>query len=219
MKYNIISSSSKGNAIIVEDFLLLDCGVSYKKLEKYINNIKLIFISHSHKDHLNTTTMKHIAYKHPNIKIICGSELVAEKLVKDSCVPLRNIFILKPDKWFDLGKLKVKLEELKHDTPNYALKFEIKKKKGIYIVDTANVDNIKAKDYDLLLIEANYGEMTLQEHIHMCDNPDELFYLKRVPVTHLSYEDANSFLIENMGRNSQYEYIHQSDYNFKEEIQ
>ena len=137
--------------------------------------------------------------------------------MKDSYVPMRNIFILKPNTWFDLGTVKVRLEELEHDTPNYCLKAEIKGKKLIYIVDTANVDNIKAKDYDLFLIEANYNELTLKEHINMCENPDELYYLYRVPTTHLSYQDANSFLIENMNKNSIYEYIHKSDYNFKEE--
>lgn len=161
--------------------------------------------------------MKQIAYKHPNIKVVCGSEYVVRKLIEESYMPLKNIFVLTSNKWFNLGAVKVKLEELEHDTLNYALKFEIKNKKGIYIVDTANVDNIKAKDYDLFLIEANYNELTLKEHINMCENPDELYYLYRVPNTHLSYEQANSFLIENMGKNSQYEYIHQSDYNFKKE--
>ena len=59
--------------------------------------------------------MKQIAYKHPNIKFICGSEVVAEKLVKDSYVPMKNIYVLTPSKWFDLGALKVKLEELRID--------------------------------------------------------------------------------------------------------
>lgn len=46
MRYDIIGSSSKGNAIVVEDMLLLDCGVSYSKLKPYLKKIKLIFISH-----------------------------------------------------------------------------------------------------------------------------------------------------------------------------
>jgi Cft2 family RNA processing exonuclease len=216
VKYNIIGSSSKGNCIIVEDILMLDIGCSYAKIEKYLKKIKLIFLSHAHKDHLLPATAKKIAYEHPTIKFLCGSEVVVEKLVKDSYVPMRNIFILKPNKWFNLGALKVKLEQLEHDTPNYAIKFEIKGKKGIYMVDTADTNGIVAKDYDLYLIEANYNELTLKEHINMCENAYELYYLNRVPLTHLSYEDANSFLIENMGKNSQYEYIHKSNYNFKE---
>ena len=109
------------------------------------------------------------------------------------------------------------MQELVHDTPNYLLKFEIKAKKGIYIVDTENVKEIKAKDYDLFLIESNYKEEILQNHIMNCENDDELFYLKRVPNTHLSFEQANGFLIENMKQESQFEYIHKSSYNFEEE--
>lgn len=47
MKYEIIESSSKGNAIIVDNKLLLDCGTSYAKIKNFLKNIKLIFISHS----------------------------------------------------------------------------------------------------------------------------------------------------------------------------
>ena len=176
----------------------------------------MIFISHVHKDHINSTTIKSIRYNFPNVKFLCGSSYVVEKLVKDSYVPLRNIYVLKTNRWFDLGIMKVKLENLVHDTPNYLLKFEIKKKKGIYIVDTANVNGIKAKDYDLFLIESNYKKDILEFHIENCENQDELFYLNRVPRTHLSFESANSFLIENMKSSSQFEYIHKSQYNFED---
>ena len=40
MNYNIIGSSSKGNCIVVEDVLMLDCGVSYSKIKKYLNKVK-----------------------------------------------------------------------------------------------------------------------------------------------------------------------------------
>lgn len=48
MHYEILSSSSKGNSIIVEDILCLDVGISYRKIRKYLKKIKLIFISHVH---------------------------------------------------------------------------------------------------------------------------------------------------------------------------
>lgn len=215
MKYNVISSSSSGNAIIVEDKILLDCGVSYTKLKPYLKNIKLIFISHVHKDHLLPTTIKHIAYNYPTIKFLTGSEEVVKKLVECG-VNKKSIFILKPRKKYDLGLIKAKLEPLEHDTPNYALMFEYGFKKCAYIVDTASVENIEAKNYDLYLIESNYKRDILEEHLKTCDEEDRI-YLERVPLTHLSYEAANTFLIENMGSNSQFEYIHQSSYNFKEE--
>ena len=46
MRYEIICSGSNGNSIIIEDFMMLDCGVSYKKIINYMPKIKLIFISH-----------------------------------------------------------------------------------------------------------------------------------------------------------------------------
>ena len=46
LEYNIISSSSNGNCIIVKNSLMLDCGVSYKKIKPYLDKVKIIFISH-----------------------------------------------------------------------------------------------------------------------------------------------------------------------------
>lgn len=44
--YNIISSSSKGNAILVNNYMLIDCGVSFKKIKPYLNGIKVICLTH-----------------------------------------------------------------------------------------------------------------------------------------------------------------------------
>ena len=215
MKYEIIGSSSKGNCIIVEDILMLDCGVAYSKIKKHLSKVKLIFISHSHQDHLLPSTVKKIAYNFPTIKFLTGSEEVVEILYVQG-IHTNNIYILKSGKKYDLGLLKVKLEQLYHDTPNYGLKWDLNGKKGIYAVDTEKIDHIEAKNYDLYLIENNYQEKLLQEHIDNCEDVNMLKYLNRVPYTHLSSEQANTFLIENMGENSRYEYIHQSDYNYKE---
>lgn len=149
-----------------------------------------------------------------------GSEEVVKKLVECG-VNKKNIFILKEQKWFDLGLIQAKLDKLEHDTPNYALHFQYELKKGLYVVDTASVENIDAKDYNLYLVENNYQEEILEKHIQECmesnDNEDKLFYLNRVKSTHLSSSKCNDFLINNMGSDSNYEYIHKSNFNFKEE--
>lgn len=215
MNYNTISSSSKGNCIIVEKSLMLDCGVSYKAIKPYLKDIKLIFISHIHKDHLSPTTIQQIAYNYPNIRFVCGSKEVVRKLYKNKVKPV-NIFYLEERQWYTLRFVKLRIDKLEHDTPNHCLHFELGGKKGIYIVDTNNVDNIVAKNYDLYLIESNYNQDILEKHILECEDENELYYLNRVPKTHLSYEQANSFLIENMKEDSWFEYIHQSSYNFEE---
>ena len=216
LDYLIIGSGSKGHAILVQTKILLDCGVSYSKLARYLKYIKIIFVGHQHKDHILPSTIQRIAYNYPNIKFVTSSSDVVIKLTQ-ARVPKKNIFYLQPKKWYSLGIMKVKTEPLTHDVENYGLKWELEGKKGFYATDTSNLDNIEAKGYDLYLIESNYNEELLKKHIEECEDENMLYYLNRVPYTHLSYEQANSFLIENMGDNSQFEYIHQSDYNFEEE--
>ena len=216
MNYKIINSGSDGNCIIINGNFMIDCGVSYKRIKNILKNIKLIFVSHSHSDHLNKKTIKQIAYNFPTIKFVVGSTDLVNTLVEHSNVNKKNIYALPSNKWFDLGMLKLKLEQLEHDVPNHLIKFQIGAKKGIYIVDTNSVKNIKAKDYDLFLIEANYKKEILEKHKQEKNENDEYNHLYRVENTHLSYEEANDFLIENMKSDSQFEYIHQSSYNFEE---
>lgn len=213
MKYEIIGSSSKGNCIVVEDMLMLDCGVTYAKIKPYLKKVKLIFISHIHKDHLLPTTIQKIAYNKPTMKFVTGSKQVVRKL-DELGVNRDNIIYLYNYSWFDLGIIKLKVEPMHHDTENCGLHFKRNGKKGLYVVDTANIDNVNAKNYDLYLIEANYKEEVLERHLKECTQ-EELVYLQRVPKTHLSWNQANTFLIENMGKNSEFQYIHESSYNFE----
>ena len=202
MKYNVISSNSSGNAIIVEDFLLLDCGLPYKKLATYLDKIKVIFISHKHADHLNKTTIKRISFEYPNIKFICGKYLVST-LVRLG-IKEKNILMLDIGKWYSIGIFKVKLDSLTHDIPNCCIHIEFKDKtKLLYAVDTANLDNIVAKNYDYYFVESNYDEDEIETR-------EQLEELKtRIKNTHLSKQQCDKFLMENMGDNSQHIYCHQ----------
>lgn len=49
MNYKIISSCSTGNATIIKDIILIDCGVTFKKLEKYYKQIKIVLLTHIHR--------------------------------------------------------------------------------------------------------------------------------------------------------------------------
>lgn len=46
MGINILASGSTGNSIIINNNLCLDIGIPYKNIKPYLNNIKLIYISH-----------------------------------------------------------------------------------------------------------------------------------------------------------------------------
>jgi mRNA degradation ribonuclease J1/J2 len=217
MKYNIISSSSKGNCYIYNQDLMIDIGTAFAKIKPYLRNIKLLCLTHQHQDHINKKTLKKLLYEKPTIKIICGEWLV--QMLVDLGINKKNIFVLNLNKKYNLGKYIIELVLATHDVPNCGYKITIKNNnyKIFHITDTSNLDNIEAKGYNLYLIESNYNEELLKKHIEECEDENMLYYLNRVPYTHLSYEQANSFLIENMDDNSRFEYIHQSDYNFEEE--
>lgn len=211
-KYEILKTGSKGNCIIVEDAIVLDCGVSYKTLEPYLYKVKLIFISHRHKDHLLPCTIKQIAFNYPTIKFICNIEdkdLI--KILVKYGVRTKNIFGLKQNREYTIGKtLIVKLQELKHDVLNSACELRYKGKKLIYITDTGSVDNIVAKGFDNYLIEANYkSEEELDKLIQRdYDEGKEFSHYERVRETHLSEEKAIEFLKKNMKDYSEFEFIH-----------
>lgn len=48
MDYKLIASSSKGNALLIENKILIDCGVTFSKLKEYIYNLKIVLLTHSH---------------------------------------------------------------------------------------------------------------------------------------------------------------------------
>lgn len=216
---NIISSSSSGNCYIYNQDLMIDVGVSFVKIKSYIKNIKLLCLTHQHQDHINKKTLKKIIFEKPTLKIICGKWLV--KILIELGVNKKNIYVLELEKKYDLGKYIIQLVPAIHDVENCGYKIIIKKNnyKIFHITDTSSLEGIEAKNFNLFSIEANYKQDTLERHIKECrdkgDEGNKLFYLNRVKQTHLSYEQANTFLIENMGENSEYQYIHESSYNFE----
>lgn len=208
MKNNVIASSSAGNAILLENGILLDCGIPYSKIKPYLKNIKAIFISHLwlHLDHCKDSTIKKIAFEYPNIKFITN-EVNTTHLVEIG-VNKRNIFALKLEKWYDIGICKVRLDYLIHDKPNCSLKINQNGYKLIYIVDTSSVDHIEAKDYDFAYIEGNYlDDEELNKKIEQDKLNNKYSHYERVKRTHLSQLRALNFIQKNNIKN--YEFIHQ----------
>lgn len=209
MTYNVVASSSKGNCIVVNEYLMLDCGVSYRKIKPLLDKIKIVFISHVHKDHLNPTTIKKLAYEKPNIKFLVGKHLVP-KLVELG-VDKTNILTFDLDKWYNLGLFNAKMQMLFHDVPNNCLHLEFKNgEKLFYAVDTSSIDHIEAKNYDMYFVEGNYStDEELQEEIAEAKKNGEFTYLERVLKTHLSQVQALNWLDKNKGVDSEYILIHQ----------
>lgn len=206
MKYNIISTGSHGNAVVLQDYILIDCGVNFKALQEVYKALKIVLLTHIHIDHFNPTTIKMLARERPTLRFACCEWLV-QPLVEIG-VNKSNIDVLNTGKIYDYGAFRLSPFELHHNVPQCGYKVFFGDKRAIYATDTAHLDGLEAKGFDLYMIEANYQDEELQERINAKMETGEYCYELNVANRHLSKEQADAFLHENMGENSQFVYLH-----------
>lgn len=206
IRYNILATGSKGNAVIINDTLLIDCGVPFRALKDSYQTLKLVLLTHIHGDHFNRTTIKKMAKERPTLRFGCCSWLV-EPLVSLG-VSKSNIDVFETDVMYGYGLFNVIPISLVHDVPNCGYKVHFPEGKLFYATDTNNLNGITAKNYDLYLVEANFGEEEIKVRIAEKKAACEYAYERRVLETHLSKEKADDFIYRNIGPRSKYVYLH-----------
>lgn len=207
MNYKIISSCSTGNAVILRDIILVDCGVTFKRLEKYYKKLKLVLLTHIHSDHFKKETIRKLVQERPTLRFACCEWLL--KSLLDCGVNRNNIDVLEISTRYDYKLFKIVPIKLYHDVPQCGYRVMFDDYKVIYMTDTKTVEGISAKNYDLYLIEANYDEDEIQERIKQKQQECQYVYEFRAKDNHLSKQQASEFLLENMGENSEYVFMHQ----------
>lgn len=207
MNYKIISSCSTGNATIIRDIILIDCGVTFKKLEKYYKQLKIVLLTHIHSDHFKKETIKKLAQERPTLRFACCEWLLQPLL---ECGVLRkNIDVLQIGTRYNYKLFKIVPIKLYHDVPQCGYRVLFDDYKVIYMTDTRTVEVIVAKNYDLYLVEGNYEEEELEQRIKQKQEEGMYYYESRVRNTHLSKGQATDFLLNNMGENSEYVFMHE----------
>lgn len=206
MDYNIISTGSHGNAVVLNDYILIDCGVSFKALKAVYKDLRIVLLTHEHNDHVKKATIKRLAAERPTLRFACCEWLVP--ILIDCSVSERNIDVLEIGKMYDYKAFKVSPIKLFHDVPNCGYRLYFEDKKVIYATDTEHLEGITAKDYDLYMIEANYTEEDLQRRIEAKKETGEYSYEQNCALRHLSHEQASEFLLTNMGEHSDYVFLH-----------
>lgn len=208
MNYSIINSGSDGNGLVIEDIILIDCGISFKKLQDYYKKLKIVLLTHIHKDHFNKATIKRLGSERPTLRFACCDWLVKDLV--DCGVEKKNIDVLKIGKIYDYKTFKVIPIKLYHDVPQCGYKLKIGTNKLIYATDTNRIDHIVAKNYDYYFIEGNYeSEEELAQRKLDKLLKGEFYYEDRVRETHLSKVQATEWLLKNMGENSKYIFMHE----------
>lgn len=207
MKYDIVSSGSHGNAVVIEDSILIDCGVSYKSLKMFVPKLKLVLLTHVHADHFRKNTIRRLAHERPTLRWGCCSWLAEELLALG--VSRFKIDVYETGKLFCYSNAKVECFGLKHSAANCGYKLYIGGKKLLYATDTNEI-NTQARNFDLYLIEANYEAHEIQKRIEQKTIAGEDFiYEYNVLKDHLSLDAAMGFLAENAGAKSEYVLMHQ----------
>ena len=78
-----------------------------------------------------------------------------------------------------------------------------------FATDTGSLSGIEAKDYTLYLLEANHSRDELEARIKAKEAAGEFVYERRAARNHLSQEQAEDWLYQQMGPNSRYVFLHQ----------
>jgi len=204
--YNVLSTGSKGNCVIYHDTIAIDMGVSYSMIKNYQNDLQLVLLTHIHGDHFNLATIKKLAFERPTLRFACG-EFLAEYLQG-----IKNLDILKAGVIYDYYCFKVSPVTLYHDVPNFGYRLYKGEHKTIHITDTAHLEKIEAKNYDLYAIESNYNEDTVFESIKNKNLKGEFAYQVGSVKTHLSEQQARDFIFKNKKEDSKVLRLHESSH-------
>lgn len=148
MNYRIIASGSSGNATVVEH-MLFDCGVPYAKVRNHLYDVRYLFITHRHSDHLNTVTLNAIKKEFPRIKVIANWEIAYR-------IPVDHI--VGDDTEIKLKDRTILSFPCPHDVVCHGFVVQKKDVNMIYATDTTTLEHAPKLKYDYLFIESNHDE-------------------------------------------------------------
>lgn len=172
--YQILTTGSKGNAILIDD-ILIDAGLTTKKLKALVSfdDIKHVFVSHKHSDHFDKPLIRAFITNGTQVYLPKG---VREKLDDEGKLDWReydNVHAIPDDCEFECGDYHVTAVPQKHwDIVNYAYVLTKGDERYLYSTD---LDTLEPSDlgeglyglgkFDVIFLEGNYDEEWLREYI------------------------------------------------------
>lgn len=207
IEYNIISTGSQGNAVVINKIVMIDCGVAFSKLTEVYKDLKIVLMTHKHSDHFKTSTIRKLAAQRPTLRWGCG-EYLKQDLI-DCGVDPKNIDVYKIGVKYNYGRFKFAAVKLYHNVKNVGYRLYFGAERAFYATDTCKLDGISAKNYDLYMVEANYEPDEIIERINEKKARGEYAYEINVLQNHLSRPDCDAWLAQNRGEKSKCVYMHQ----------
>lgn len=199
MFYEIISSGSKGNCVIIND-VMVDCGVPFNRINDYLYDVKYLLLTHIHGDHVRPATIKSIKKLFPKITII-GNYEVHQSFGVDEIA--NEGFPIQTEDYEFLPF------ECEHDVVTHGFTWEFEDKSIIYATDTATMEHAPDDKFDYLFLESNHDEYKLEQAMNQVKgNYNPYLSGKR----HLSTQQAKTFYYTHRkNRDSEFIELHKSE--------
>lgn len=210
---------------------MVDIGVKLKDREliiPFLDDIKVIIITHRHFDHIQLPLMKWLIKEFPNITYMYlqdVKDMLNERLIRRLNGETINIevpkeIIIEPKKVYNLGFVKFQPISIYHDVPNIALYFKFEDGKSIFhATDTFNLDGIRIpSDTNLVAIEHHHITKHYQKVIAEKQENEEYSHEIGAINSHMSFEDAEEFLVRNNVEGAKVLRLHLSSDDFYKDI-
>jgi len=202
--YKVIASGSKANAVLYFGTILVDCGVTYSTIKPYAYDLQIVLLTHPHGDHFNYAAIKKLADNRPTLRIGC-CDWMSKYLAG-----FKNVDVYTIGRLYDYGPFQVSPVKLYHNTSNCGYRIYRNGKKVFHATDSAHLNGITAKGYDLYAVEHNYNEETIDQLVSSLRDRGEYAYQKDAINNHLSEQQASDFIYKNRGENSRVLRLHET---------
>ena len=187
MKFQSLASSSAGNAYIVSDketHILLECGISHKKLQKLagfqLTEFKGVLVTHGHKDHAKSAL--ELISRGMDLYMSQGT---AEELETDAVNMIGHM------EQFNIGSFDIVPFDTFHDAKEplgFLIKSRVDGDVLAFATDTVNL-RYKFPGLNILAIEANYDKNILERCEKM---PEKVRY--RITNSHMEIDTLCDYL-------------------------
>lgn len=195
INFKIIGTGSSGNCFLLDDIIMIDCGLPYSKIKDYTKKLKYVLLTHIHGDHFNKSTIRKMIVENEDLIFICGEWLKDELLniIDEKNIAVRNFGEVVG---FD-GMYKISMVEAYHDVPNCGYRIMKDGYKHFHITDTSTLEGITALNYNSASIECNHEINRALELINKSKEDGEFSHLEGAINSHLSVDKVIRFCKEN----------------------
>lgn len=217
---NVIATGSSGNAICIDDNIIIDIGIGYPRLEPYLMKCSAIFVTHRHGDHFKYNVLKRLYKKRPALvtnRTFLNSDThdYLSTKVPELANPMSKSPIMQVENWStnvtcrDGRTYHVETYKLAHDVENQG--FIITNDQGeklIHATDTSTMKYAPRDKYDWLLIEGNWDQDKFDEMLESDDINLQWRAIRNI--RHLSVQDFEVFVRNNSHPTSRVHQLHAS---------